>query len=599
MKNDNSNINLIQSLSTTLNGILGLTQSKENSMVNTDDKIKMCFKVLILDEVSMRIFSPILKQSTLNANNVVLTIKIDDDKPKIHDIMAIYIVSPSKRNLDFILRDQKNNAFMNYSLNFIDNVDEIAFQEFLYAIVQGDTSKRHFNINVYPVNINRYHPNVFDLNIDNPYRLLNSSDTIEEQSSKYIDDLANGLFSLLYMSRSSPRVAFRKGWFADDIVKKVQYKFNSLFSRFPSLKTEFDESNRNNSSLMLLLNRDDDIPIMFHHASSLGAMINDICGITLNSDGDKGNKDAFIIDPINDNFWNKSITSPFYAVGDEALLEYKKYIAEMTQLSSTNKENASNVEALAKESEKLALSIENLNDKKAQGDILNKQTNAYKIINENTNKRNLGQLYEIEDMILRKRNSNSEITKKLEEIAINKDNAEDVLRLYLMYMMVSKYVNGEEVIKKLGGYVNKDKIKKIVEILENKKNEKNEGLGNEDGAQSNLAKKYLKKGLMYFVNRVSSLIITEQPSIVADVVNSVANGKMKDFTEIVINEKFISENKNNCNNIFVFMVGGGSLAEYEYIYELLSKNRVNVIYGCDKLYRPKEFLNEIELINKN
>ena len=74
----------------------------------------------------------------------------------------------------------------------------------------------------------------------------------------------------------------------------------------------------------------------------------------------------------------------------------------MKQFSSTNKENASNVEALAKESEKFALSIENLNDKKAQGDILNKQTNAYKIINENTNKRNLGQLYEIEDMILRK-----------------------------------------------------------------------------------------------------------------------------------------------------------------------------------------------------
>ena len=593
MKDDKYKINLIDNLSSTLNSILTLKQSKSNAAI--DEDIMTCFKILILDDVSTKILSPILKQSSLNRNNVTLTVKLSDNKQPIDDVMAIYIITPTKENLSFLLRDINNKTYQNYSINLIDNVDDSSFQSFIYNIVQKDSSNI-YNINVYPMNFAFYHSNVFDMDYKEPYSLLNSDNTKEEDSMMYIDEVANGLFSLMFSTKTTPEIVCRNGWFANDIIKKIQYKFNSAFSKFPELKNEFMEND--NRSLMVIFNRADDIPIMFHHASSLGAMLNDICGISLSEDKKK-DKDTFVVDPINDYIWNKSITTPFYTVGEEAFLEYKKYIEEMRQFN-VSKESEGNVEQLAKESEKLATSIENLNEKKVKGDILSKQATFYKTINENTNKRNLGQLYEVEDILLRKRASNKEISNKLQEIfskEIKAENVNDIFRLCLINMLICKDVKESDIQNQLGKYYNKSQMEGVIHYLYQTVDRSS----NQEEESNSLAKKYLKKGLNYFVKKVSSLMVTEQPSMIADIVNSLSKEKeVKGFSTYKINEKFYSvKNSGSYKNVFVFIVGGGSLAEYEYISELLSRNRLNVIYGCDKLYRPDDFIDEIRKLTEN
>ena len=51
-------------------------------------------------------------------------------------------------------------------------------------------------------------------------------------------------------------------------------------------------------------------------------------------------------------------------------------------------------------------------------------------------------------------------------------------------------------------------------------------------------------------------------------------------------------------DIIIYILGGGCLAEYEYICDKIGNN-VNIYYGCDKLYSPKEFLNEIIELSNN
>ena len=164
-------------------------------------------------------------------------------------------------------------------------------------------------------------------------------------------------------------------------------------------------------------------------------------------------------------------------------------------------------------------------------------------------------------------------------------------------MLICKDVKESDIQNQLGKYYNKSQMEGVIHYLYQTVDRSS----NQEEESNSLAKKYLKKGLNYFVKKVSSLMVTEQPSMIADIVNSLSKEKeVKGFSTYKINEKFYSvKNSGSYKNVFVFIVGGGSLAEYEYISELLSRNRLNVIYGCDKLYRPDDFLVEIRKLTEN
>lgn len=70
---------------------------------------------------------------------------------------------------------------------------------------------------------------------------------------------------------------------------------------------------------------------------------------------------------------------------------------------------------------------------------------------------------------------------------------------------------------------------------------------------------------------------TEQSSMVADISNSLAGNKeVNNFVTYNLLKKSLDKNLYNITQVIVFVVGGGSFAEYEYIEELLSKNSKNV-----------------------
>jgi hypothetical protein len=95
------------------------------------------------------------------------------------------------------------------------------------------------------------------------------------------------LFNALFCMKMSPLVKYRSGTFSNKIATKIENKFVSTFNKFPELKNEF----RNGNCLLVILERDlIDLPIMLHHPSGFGAIINDICGITFDQDNTINNK---------------------------------------------------------------------------------------------------------------------------------------------------------------------------------------------------------------------------------------------------------------------------------------------------------------------
>ena len=464
------------------------------------------------------------------------------------------------------------------------------------------------------------HPKILDFcssdsKIVKPYILFNLN-LNDKTTENYYYLISNMLFNALFCMKISPLVKYRSGSFSNKIATKIENKFVSTFNKFPELKKEF----KNGNCLLVILERDLlDLPIMLHHPSGFGAIINDICGITFDQETINNNKKEtkkFSLDPLNDFIWNKNIAKLYHEVGDETLLRYKKYIQQMEIFSIGEKRN--NLEELENKSEQLAQSIKELDVKRLEGDILDKHAKIYPILNKNIDSRHLAQIYSIEKNILDRREINNEINNSINEFIsegkINNENHLDVFRLCLIYILIDKDNENDKFIKDIIQKLKlptKFNVKVILDYLDmikkgakshssqdlidklNAENAQNQTMLGQVGG---VTKKLFKKGFNFIKKAVKNIRGRNSPALAMDFLYDLIKETKRDkelFESKRINEKIYTTNNSNKKTIFLFVLGGGSLNEYEYCKEFVESYGYNFIYGADKIYSPNEFLDEL------
>jgi hypothetical protein len=108
-------------------------------------------------------------------------------------------------------------------------------------------------------------------------------------------------------------------------------------------------------------------------------------------------------------------------------------------------------------------------------------------------------------------------------------------------------------------------------------------------------------GLYSAFNEVLNLMNYEQPSISADLIDKLI--KNKSISNLVTYD-FLSRNTEkdggnfSYDNVICFFLGGGSLGEYEYIYDLLNQNNYNIYNGSNYIYLPIEIFQYFEELGK-
>ena len=602
IKNDSS-INLVTNMNTILKDIFSLKDDYSD-----DEELKYCFKILLYDDKVFNILCPLLKIYYLREQNISLTLNIKDNREKMTDIMAIYILSLTKENLDYIYEDIRNQIFDNFYINFIaydtsDNTNKKILEDFYSKIANLENNLSIYKISIIPIDVCLYHPKIFSLNLKKPYLLLNSPNISDDVYQNYLSKISIGLFSSLFLMKTYPVVKYHKGFFGDDIIKKIQNEFNYLFKMSPEIKEEFKVKKNSKRTLLLILDRDIDLPIMFHHACSFAAMINDCFGIGIEDNNNNSKK--FKIDPVNDYVWNNKLHEVFVDVGTYVYQEYKNYYKEMDFLDKVNKPK--DIEQLQNESKQLAKSIETLKDKKLIGNILSQESKIVEELNKIQNDKKLDEIFLMECNLLKKKERINEATKndffKLLYNYKDKDNTkDDIYRLCLLYYLCnSKNISKEDIIKIKPYILNKSALdylkKKIDETSLRENNNINMGLGNNYQKNNSM----IMKGLFSAFSTISNLMSIEQPSISADLVDklcrnqNIANWATYDFIT-----KNIEKDGGNYSydNVICFFIGGGSFGEYEYIYDLISQNGYNIYYGTDYIYRPMEFVKDLEELGK-
>jgi len=602
IKNDSS-INLVTNMNAILKDIFSLKDDYSD-----DEELKYCFKILLYDDKVFNILCPLLKIYYLREQNISLTLNIKDNREKMTDIMAIYILSLTKENLDYIYEDIRNQIFDNFYINFIaydtsDNNNKKILEDFYSKIANLENNLSIYKISIIPIDVCLYHPKIFSLNLKKPYLLLNSPNISDDVYQNYLSKISIGLFSALFLMKTYPVVKYHKGFFGDDIIKKIQNEFNYLFKMSPEIKEEFKVKKNSKRTLLLILDRDIDLPIMFHHACSFAAMINDCFGIGIEDNNNNSKK--FKIDPVNDYVWNNKLHEVFVDVGTYVYQEYKNYYKEMDFLDKVNKPK--DIEQLQNESKQLAKSIETLKDKKLIGNILSQESKIVEELNKIQNDKKLDEIFLMECNLLKKKERINEATKndffKLLYNYKDKDNTkDDIYRLCLLYYLCnSKNISKEDIIKIKPYILNKSALdylkKKIDETSLRENNNINMGLGNNYQKNNSM----IMKGLFSAFSTISNLMSIEQPSISADLVDklcrnqNIANWATYDFIT-----KNIEKDGGNYSydNVICFFIGGGSFGEYEYIYDLISQNGYNIYYGTDYIYRPMEFVKDLEELGK-
>ena len=600
-KNDTS-INLVTNMNSILQDIFSLKDD-----FSDDEELKYCFKILLFDDKVFNILSPLLKIYYLREHNISLTLNIKDNREKMSDIMAIYIVTLTKENLDYIFNDIKSQIFDNFCINFIsfdtsDNSNKKILDEFYTKTSNLENNSSIYKISIIPIDICLYHPKIFSLNLKRPYLLLNSPNISDDVYQKYLSKISIGLFSALYLMKTYPVVKYHKGFFGDDIIKKIQNEFNYLFKMCPDSKEDFKLKKNSKRTLLIILDRDVDLSIMLHHACSFAAMVTDYFGIGIG--GDTTNSKKFNLDPVNDYVWNNKLHEVFVDVGKYVYQEYKNYYKEMDFLDKINKPK--DIEQLQNESKQLAKSIETLRDKKLIGNILSQESKIFEELNSIQNSKKLDEIFLMECNILKKKENLNKATKNdffnlLKNYKDKQDTKEDIYRLCLIYYLCnSKNMTKEENISIKPYILNKNAMnyitKKIDETNLRENNSMNMGLNNYQRNNS-----MIMKGLYSAFSTISNLMSIEQPSISADLIDKlIRNQNLANWNTYDFITKNVEKDGGNFSydNVICFFIGGGSFGEYEYIYDLVNQNGYNVYYGTDYIYRPMEFVQDLEELGK-
>ena len=116
------------------------------------------------------------------------------------------------------------------------------------------------------------------------------------------------------------------------------------------------------------------------------------------------------------------------------------------------------------------------------------------------------------------------------------------------------------------------------------------------GQVGGVTKKLFKKGFNFIKKAVRNIRGRNSPALAMDFLYDLIKETKKEkelFDSLRINKKIYSTNNSNKKTIFLFVLGGGSLNEYEYCKEFVESYGYNFIYGADKIYSPIEFLDEI------
>ncbi|EDO16395.1 hypothetical protein Kpol_1030p3 [Vanderwaltozyma polyspora DSM 70294] len=615
------------------NGANGANLLDSIDLENSFNENELNWKVLILDKKTTDIISSILRVNDLLKCGITVHYLINQSRSALSDVPAVYFVSPTKENIDFIVEDLKSDRYSDYHLNFSSNLPRDLLEDLAKQVTQIGKSDRIKQVYDQYLDFVVTEPELFSLEISNTYSILNNPSTTEEIINTLCEQIATGLYNTVITTNTIPIIRSPIGGPAEIISEKLGAKLRDyVINTRSSGLTDADSLER---CVLIILDRNIDFSCMLGHSWIYQCMVFDVFNLAKNiiSIPVKDDKTENItykkydLDP-NDFFWNQNSHLPFPEAAENveiALTKYKEDAAEITKKTGVSNltdldPNSSNDTVQIQEAVK---KLPELTSRKA---VIDTHMNIFASLLSQLETKGLDSFFEVEQSP-----DNAKTRARFLEILKdgNTTNLEDKLRTFMVLYLTStdglpkdfindveKYfqnnnfdINGLKYVYKLREFMQLSNMTLQNKSLEDGSSKASTGKGSTLSGLYSLTEGRLQGGVGSLISGIKKLLPEKKTIPITNVVEAIMdplNSSQKN-TETTDGYLYFDPRstrgshtkkpkRQSYNKSIVFVVGGGNYLEYQNLQEWAHSeihNPKKVMYGSTAIETPKEFINEI------
>eukprot|EP00297_Palpitomonas_bilix_P004321 CAMPEP_0113900768 /NCGR_PEP_ID=MMETSP0780_2-20120614/20868_1 /TAXON_ID=652834 /ORGANISM="Palpitomonas bilix" /LENGTH=678 /DNA_ID=CAMNT_0000893279 /DNA_START=329 /DNA_END=2366 /DNA_ORIENTATION=- /assembly_acc=CAM_ASM_000599 len=303
--------------------------------------VENSWKILIRDERSTAILSPLLTLSELRKNGVTLHLDIRANRMEVPDTPAVYFVEPTKKNIDIIVEDLSKKMYESAYIYFVSELSRDSLEYFARMCFEkgGDgAQQRVMKVSDY-LDFISLGDEVFTLmRPKRSFAFLRDSSAKDTEIERGLKSISDGLFNVMAAMGTIPLIRTTKGMAAHAVGEmlskalkehKNRHADGGLFSRRHTAKTGGGGAR----PVLCIVEREVDLLTPVMHSWKYHPLIHDLLGMKLNKvelveDG-KVKPSAHYLDPT-DTFWRENAALDFPVVAEQVerqLAEYKHEIA--------------------------------------------------------------------------------------------------------------------------------------------------------------------------------------------------------------------------------------------------------------------------------
>jgi len=302
------------------------------------------WKVLVYDEACRDIISPLLNVGDLRKQGVTLFLLLTDPKREaVPDVSAIYFVAPTEHNVARIAKDIGEQLYDSFHINFSSAVPRSLLERLATLTLETDSVRLVSKIHDHCANFVSLENTCFTLNMPKTYADLHSRTVKDTQIEAVINDVVMGIFGVIATLGVIPVIRAQPGGPAEMVANKLNASIQEhLENRTGMLGGDRDQ--KFSRPVLVILDRSVDLPVMLHHPWTYQAIVADTLETRLNhitietEKQGKMTKKTFDVDS-SDPFWAENASRIFpeaIAEVDTLTKQYKKDMEEMNQRTAVD-----------------------------------------------------------------------------------------------------------------------------------------------------------------------------------------------------------------------------------------------------------------------
>ncbi|KAK4523802.1 hypothetical protein GAYE_SCF00G1698 [Galdieria yellowstonensis] len=646
-----SNLSIRKLQKTAITRMLQLSYGEDSGMGIGDSKHdeQNLWKVLVYDSYGRDIIAPLLKVAELRNLGVTLHLLLSSERQPIQEVPAVYLVSPTEENIRRICEDLEGRLYEQFYFNFTSSLSRGLLEKLAESAVKASAVPQVAKVYDMYTSFVSLEDDLFELEIKDCYYTLHQPSVSNAKVEQTIDSIVSGLFSVFVTMASFPVIKAQKGGPAE----MVAHKLDDLFRDHLTARSSLFIGKRGGVGshfqrpLLILMDRDIELHVMFHHSWTYQALMHDCLQLHLNrvvvketSSGSSSTSKTYDLDP-DDEFLMENAGVPFPQVAEnveKALESYKQEISEINRKTGfvgeelLNEESDKALEAKAAalvsaqnsssdSSNDLASSVAKIPVLMKRKRMIDLHTSIASALLDCIKERSLDTFFQLEDALMSKPSLSHEQRQSVYNLVKDiKGSKEDKIRLVLIYYLFRENISSEET-KELKQLLTSascttspiaylEQMKKMNKVTSTSlPNLKRMSSGSNstvpfhfESIMSRVVEQGYK-GLTQVAESLKKLIPSNKAFMVARIVESLMENSKASENEAsnfvfldpkVRKGKSVESQKASVpfQDAIVFIVGGGNYVEYQNLKDHIRKDK-RIIYGTTDVVSPDEFLHQL------